>query len=64
MTLKIRPVQLNRTIYVRPPYHFADIMAIRKDAEFLLELETSEIESSTVCSAQHSAIVEMLGKRT
>jgi hypothetical protein len=64
MTLKIKPVQLNKSIYVRVPNDIADLIGIDKDAEFALTLETAGNEVSLVYSVKRSKAIELPAKRT
>ena len=59
MTLKIKPVKLNKSIYVRVPNDIADLIGIDKDAEFALTLETSGNEVSLVYSLKPSTSIEL-----
>jgi hypothetical protein len=59
MTLKIKPVRLNKSIYVRVPNDIADLIGIDKDAEFALTLETSGNEVSLVYSVKRASKLEV-----
>ena len=59
MTLKIKPVQLNKSIYVRVPNDIADLVGIDKDAELALTLETKGNEVSLVYSVKRSKTIEL-----
>jgi hypothetical protein len=59
MTLKIKPVRLNKSIYVRVPNDIADLIGIDKDAEFALTLETSGNEVSLVYSVKSASKLEL-----
>jgi hypothetical protein len=64
MTLKIKPVQLNKSIYVRVPNDIADLIGIDKDAELALTLETTGNEVSLVYSVKRSKAIELPAERT
>jgi hypothetical protein len=42
MTLRIKPVKLNQTIYFRVPNDIADLVGINSNAEVTLNLEEQE----------------------
>jgi hypothetical protein len=63
MTLKIKPVQLNKSIYVRVPNDIADLVGIDKDAEFALTLETAGDEVALVYSVKRSKPIELPAER-
>jgi len=59
MTLKIKPVMLNKSVYVRVPNDIADLVGIDKDAELELTLETAGNEVSLVYSVKRSTNIEL-----
>lgn len=59
MTLKIKPVMLNKSVYVRVPNDIADLIGIDKDAEFALTLETSGNKVSLVYSVKRASNLEL-----
>lgn len=59
MTLKIKPVMLNKSVYVRVPNDIADLIGIDKDAEFALTLETSGNKVSLVYSVKRVSNLEL-----
>jgi hypothetical protein len=64
MTLKIKPVQLNKSIYVRVPNDIADLVGIDKDAEFALTLETAGNEVALVYAVKRPRAIELPVERT
>ena len=64
MTLKIKPVQLNKSIYIRIPNDIADLIGIDKAAEFALTLETAGSEVSLVYSVKRPKAIELPIKET
>jgi len=64
MTLKIKPVMLNKSIYVRIPNDIVDLIGIDKDAELELTLETSGNDVSLVYSVKRSTNIELPIKGT
>jgi hypothetical protein len=64
MTLKIKPVMLNKSVYVRVPNDIADLVGIDKDAELELTLETGGNEVSLVYSVKRSTNIVLPLKET
>ncbi len=59
MTLRIKPVMLNKSVYIRVPNDIADLVGIDKDAEFALTLNTSGSEVSLVYSVKRCTSIEI-----
>jgi len=59
MTLRIKPVKLNKSIYVRVPNDIADLIGIDKDTEFALTLETAGNAVSLVYAVKRSTKIEL-----
>ena len=59
MPLKIKPVILNKSVYIRVPNDIADLIGIDKDAMFELTLKTTGSEVSLIYSVKHSTKIEL-----
>jgi len=52
LTLKIKPVKLNKSIYVRVPNDIADLIGLDQLAELIFNLEDNGDEFSLIYSAK------------
>ncbi|HXY82762.1 MAG TPA: hypothetical protein VEH56_03510 [Candidatus Saccharimonadales bacterium] len=64
MTLVIKPVRLNKSVYLRIPNDIADLIGLSKTDEFTLRFQDTEVEVNLVYSLRKTTVDKMVQKTT
>ena len=64
VTLVIKPVRLNKSVYLRIPNDIADLIGLSKTDEFTLRFQDTEVEVNLVYSLRKTTVDKMVQKTT